>query len=55
MGANIIVAAGSDDKVQLALSRGGVNARGFNYNGCDGKDFRAKLKDVSGKGMYKVI
>jgi len=51
LGANVIVAAGSDEKVQLALSRAGSGATGFNYSGCDGKKFREKLKEVSGKGV----
>lgn len=54
MGARIIVAAGSDDKVSLALSRAGPGARGLNYQGCDGKQFRSKLKEVAGKGELKV-
>lgn len=47
-GARVIAAAGSDDKVQLAISKGGPDATGFNYTGCDAKTFRSKLKDVAG-------
>ena len=31
MGARVIVAAGSDDKVALALSRAGPDAQSFSY------------------------
>lgn len=55
MGARVIVAAGSDDKVALALSRAGSDARGFSYEGCSGKDFRAKLKDAAGKGEVMLL
>ena len=50
MGGRVIVAAGSDEKVQLALDRAGPGATGFSYDGCDGKEFRAKLKKAAGKG-----
>ena len=43
MGARMIVAAGSEGKVALALSRAGQDAQGFSYKGCDGKEFRARL------------
>ena len=43
MGARMIVAAGSEGKVALALSRAGQDAEGFSYKGCDGKEFRARL------------
>ena len=52
MGAKVIVAAGSNEKVDLALSRAGSDAKGFNYEGCDGKTFRAKLKEAAGKGKF---
>lgn len=48
------MAAGSDDKVALALSRAGPDARGFSYDGCDGKEFRAKLKEAAGTGRMDV-
>ena len=48
---NIIAAAGSGEKVALAVSRGGASAKGFCYSQCDGKNFREKLKGVAGKGM----
>jgi NADPH-dependent curcumin reductase CurA len=55
-GARVIAAAGSDEKVKLAISKGGPNATGFNYSGCDGKFFRSKLKDVAGpsKCLHRI-
>jgi NADPH-dependent curcumin reductase CurA len=54
MGARVIVAAGSDEKVALALSRAGPDAKGFTYDGCDGKEFRMKLKEAAGKGTFHL-
>jgi NADPH-dependent curcumin reductase CurA len=53
-GARVIAAAGSDDKVQLAVSKGGPDATGFNYTGCDGKSFRSKLKEAAGSRMIST-
>lgn len=55
LGANVIATAGSDSKVQFAVSKGGPNATGFNYTGCDGKLFRSKLKDASGSSEFIIL
>eukprot|EP00602_Paraphysomonas_sp_CaronLab_P001316 CAMPEP_0185025264 /NCGR_PEP_ID=MMETSP1103-20130426/8286_1 /TAXON_ID=36769 /ORGANISM="Paraphysomonas bandaiensis, Strain Caron Lab Isolate" /LENGTH=354 /DNA_ID=CAMNT_0027558417 /DNA_START=35 /DNA_END=1099 /DNA_ORIENTATION=+ len=55
MGARVIAAAGSDEKVEIAVAKGGPSALGFNYAGCDGKEFRSKLKEVAGKGGVDVL
>ena len=46
----MIVAAGSEDKVNLALSRAGSSGCGFSYEGCDGSEFRKRLKEQAGTG-----
>jgi hypothetical protein len=52
LGLHVIAAAGSTEKVELAVARGGPTAKGFSYAGCDGKLFREKLKAVAGKGEW---
>ncbi|CAE7814888.1 unnamed protein product, partial [Symbiodinium microadriaticum] len=55
LGLKVIAAAGSDEKVSLAVSRGGPTARGFNYTDCDGTLFREKLRAAAGKGGVDVF
>jgi len=55
MGAGRVLAAcGSDDKLALAANKG-AEAEGINYTGMDGRAFRSRLKEVSGKRGVDVV
>jgi len=49
----VIAACGSDEKLAVAASQG-AEVIGVNYNGLDGRAFRAQLKEVLGKSGMDV-
>lgn len=54
MGARVIAACGSDDKLAIASGKG-AQPDGVNYTGLDSRAFRARLKEVAGLAGIDVI